>query len=77
MFHRPWSLLRVVLSIHTSVHLGVPATGKYALESLQHPRWLALHWRRLLPGLLRRARRHDAGYTRRFPGVDGAGLPRA
>lgn len=52
------------------------ATGKYALESLEHPRWLALHWRRVLPGLLRRARRQDAWFTRRFPGNGGAGVPR-
>ncbi len=32
------------------------ATRKYALDSLQHPRFLAAHWRRLLPELRRRVR---------------------
>jgi predicted amidohydrolase len=44
------------------------ATGKYALESLEHPRWLAAHWRSLLPKLLRKARRTDALFEKRFPG---------
>ena len=52
------------------------ATGNYALESLEHPRWLARHWRRILPDLLRRARRQDAWFTRRFPGTGGAEVPR-
>jgi predicted amidohydrolase len=30
------------------------ATRKYAIDSLQHPRILASHWRRMLPGLRRR-----------------------
>lgn len=44
------------------------ATGKYALDSLEHPRWLAAHWRSLLPKLLRKTRRTDAHFGKRFPG---------
>ncbi|MBN8247533.1 MAG: carbon-nitrogen hydrolase family protein [Verrucomicrobia bacterium] len=32
------------------------ATRKYALDSLRHPRFLAAHWRRLLPELRQRVR---------------------
>lgn len=35
------------------------ATRKYARDSLQHPRFLASHWRRLLPELRRRVREND------------------
>lgn len=45
------------------------ATGKYAQESLRHPRWLAAHWRRFLPEFIRRVRRRDALLARRFPGM--------
>jgi predicted amidohydrolase len=38
------------------------ATRKYALDSLRHPRFLAAHWRRLLPELRRRARETDQGF---------------
>ena len=44
------------------------ATGQYALESLEHPRWLAAHWKSLLPQLVRKARRTDALFGNRFPG---------
>ncbi len=42
------------------------ATGKYALDSLQQPRFLAAHWRRLLPELRRRARENDRAFARWF-----------
>jgi predicted amidohydrolase len=42
------------------------ATGKYAADSLQHPRFLARHWRRLLPEIRRQARRTDRGFQRWF-----------
>lgn len=42
------------------------ATGQYPLESLDHPRWLARHWRKVLPVLLRRALRKDALFADRF-----------
>ena len=35
------------------------ATRKYARDSMQHPRFLAGHWRRLLPELRRRVRETD------------------
>lgn len=35
------------------------ATRKYARDSLAHPRFLASHWRRLLPELRRRSRETD------------------
>jgi predicted amidohydrolase len=42
------------------------ATRKYALDSLQHPRFLARHWRRLLPELRRRVRASDRRFQRGF-----------
>jgi predicted amidohydrolase len=44
------------------------ATGRYALESLEHPRWLAAHWKSILSKLVRKARRTDALFEKRFPG---------
>ncbi|MBL9172126.1 MAG: carbon-nitrogen hydrolase family protein [Verrucomicrobiales bacterium] len=35
------------------------ATRKYALDSLDHPRFLAPHWRRIIPEMRRRALRVD------------------
>lgn len=35
------------------------ATRKYAIDSLRHPRFLASHWRRLLPEIRRRVRETD------------------
>ena len=49
------------------------STGKYPRESLEHPRSLAVHWKRMLPDLLKRARRNDAWFTRRFPGTRRVG----
>jgi predicted amidohydrolase len=40
------------------------ATRKYALDSLRHPRFLAAHWRRILPELRRRARTTDRDFRR-------------
>lgn len=42
------------------------ATGKYALDSLEHPRFLARHWRRVLPEMRRRVRETDAKFLRWF-----------
>lgn len=46
------------------------ATRKYALDSLEHPRFLASHWRRLLPELRRRVRQTDQAFGRWY-GVSG------
>jgi predicted amidohydrolase len=40
------------------------ATRKYALDSQQHPRFLAAYWRRLLPELRRRVRAADRRFRR-------------
>ncbi len=45
------------------------ATRKYARESLEHPRVLAAHWRRMLPELRRRVRETDRMF-RRWYGPD-------
>jgi hypothetical protein len=45
------------------------ATRKYAGESLQHPRILAAHWRRMLPELRQRVRDTDLMF-RRWYGPD-------
>jgi predicted amidohydrolase len=45
------------------------ATRKYARESLQHPRILAAHWRRMLPELRQRVRETDLMF-RRWHGPD-------
>ncbi len=42
------------------------ATRKYALDSLKHPRFLARHWRGLLPELRRRVRETDRMFGRWF-----------
>ena len=42
------------------------ATRKYALDSLEHPRFLASHWRRMLPELRRRVRETDRMFRRWF-----------
>jgi len=38
------------------------ATRKYAADALEHPRFLARHWRRLLPELRRRIRTADSRF---------------
>lgn len=38
------------------------ATGKYALESLDHPRFLAPHWRRMVAEMRRRVRVSDRSF---------------
>ena len=48
------------------------ATRKYALDSLKHPRFLASHWRRMLPELRQRGRETDQMFRRWF---DSAGSP--
>ena len=40
------------------------ATRKYAMDSLKHPRFLATHWRRLLPELRQRVRETDQMFRR-------------
>ena len=50
------------------------ATRKYALDSLQHPRFLAHHWRRLLPELRRRVRETDRMFRRWFDSAGSASV---
>jgi predicted amidohydrolase len=45
------------------------ATRKYARDSLQHPRFLASHWRRMLPELRRRVRATDDKFRKWFDSV--------
>ena len=40
------------------------ATRKYDLDSLRHPRFLAAHWRRMLPEIRRRIGENDRRFTR-------------
>jgi len=42
------------------------ATRKYALDSLKQPRFLASHWRRLLPELRRRVREADRMFRQNY-----------
>ncbi len=42
------------------------ATRKYARDSLQHPRFLACHWRRMLPELRRRVLQTNRHFQRWF-----------
>ncbi len=46
------------------------ASRKYALESLQHPRFLARHWRAVLGELRRRVRETDDRFRRWFGAPD-------
>lgn len=41
------------------------ATGKYAAESLEHPRFLAPHWRRMIAGARKRNRAAQREFLRR------------
>jgi predicted amidohydrolase len=50
------------------------ATRKYALDSLKHPRFLASHWRRLLPELRRRVRETDRMFRRWFDNAGSASV---
>lgn len=45
------------------------ATRKYALDSLEHPRFLASHWRRVLLELRQRVRQTDLKFRRGFHSV--------
>ena len=47
------------------------ATRKYALDSLKQPRFLATHWRRILPELRRRAKETDRMFRRWYSPADG------
>jgi predicted amidohydrolase len=51
------------------------ATRKYALDSLQHPRFLATHWRRVLPELRQRVRQTDRKFQRWFQSAGSASVP--
>lgn len=56
------------------------ATRKYAMESLQHPRFLAPHWRRMLTGMRRRVRENDRTFQQgiqrgRYPSRSAASTP--
>ncbi len=51
------------------------ATRKYALDSLNHPRFLANHWRRVLPELCKRVRRTDRMFQRWFNSAGSASIP--
>lgn len=46
------------------------ATRKYALDALQHPRFLASHWRRMIPELRQRVRDTDRRFRRWFDSND-------
>lgn len=48
------------------------ATRKYALDSLKHPRFLASHWRRMIPELRRRVRQTDRMFQRWFDSAGSA-----
>ena len=48
------------------------ATRKYALDSLKHPRFLASHWRRMIPELRRRVRETDLMFQRWFDSTGNA-----
>jgi omega-amidase len=50
------------------------ATRKYALDSLQHPRFLATHWRRVLPELRQRVRETDLQFQRWFQSAGSASV---
>jgi len=51
------------------------ATRKYALDSLKHPRFLASHWRRILPELRQRGRKTDHMFRRWIASPDRATVP--
>ena len=50
------------------------ATRKYAVDSLQHPRFLAAHWRRILPELRQRVRQTDRTFQRWFNSAGRASI---
>jgi len=50
------------------------ATRKYALDSLKHPRFLASHWRRMIPELRRRVRQNDGMFQRWFDSTSSASV---
>lgn len=51
------------------------ATRKYALDSLQHTRFLATHWRRVLPEWRQRVRQTDLTFQRWFLSAGSASIP--
>jgi predicted amidohydrolase len=51
------------------------ATRKYALDSLKSPRFLASHWRRMIPELRRRVRETDLIFQHRFNSTRSASVP--
>ena len=50
------------------------AIRKYALDSLKHPRFLASHWRRVLPELRQRVRQTDRAFQRWFNSSSSASV---
>jgi len=48
------------------------ATRKYALDSLEHPRFLAPHWRRIVTEMRRRVRESDQRFQHWFNSGDGS-----
>lgn len=51
------------------------ATRKYALDGLKSPRFLASHWRRMIPELRRRVRETDLIFQHRFNSTRSASVP--
>ena len=67
-----WMVLRIANNQDEATLIAdlkmADATGQSALESRENPHWLAGYWKSLLPKLLRKARRTDALFGKRFPG---------
>lgn len=54
--------------IVADLDLDSETIGKYARDSLQHPRFLAAHWKKIVPELRRRARESDLKFLRWYDG---------
>jgi predicted amidohydrolase len=54
--------------IVADLDLDSATIGKYARDSLQHPRFLAAHWKKIVPELRRRARESDRKFLRWYDG---------
>lgn len=52
--------------ITADLDLDAATIGKYARDSLRHPRFLAAHWKKILPEMRRRARETDREFLRWF-----------
>lgn len=53
------------------------ATRKYAMDSLQHPRFLAAYWRQVLPEVRRRSRQTDQTFGRSYGASGGPRIARS